>query len=110
MAEKLIAEIYYSYGKGDGEELSERFVIEDTPEDRRDLLDEVYYDEAYENEDDFADGKTNVFSFDKYGGDWDEPTGGYIQVNTKSELIGDIQRKAEREIERIEGMFAKGGR
>lgn len=110
MAEKLIAEIYYSYGKGEGEELSRRFVIEDTPEDRRDLLGGIYYDDAYESEDDFASGKTNVFSFDKYGGDWDDYTGGYIQVSTKSELIGDIQRKAEQEIERIEGMFTKGGR
>lgn len=107
MAEKLIAEIYYSYGKGDGEELSERFVIEDTPEVRRDLLDKVYFDDSYESEDDFANGKTNVFSFDSYGGDWDDPTGGYIAISTKKDLIEEIQCKAEQDIAKIEELFAK---
>lgn len=110
MAEKLIAEIYKSYGKGDGEELDERFVIEDTPESRRDLLDEVYYDDTYDSEDDFVNGKTNVFSFNSHGGDWDDPTGGYIRLHSKKGLIVEIQYKADQDIAKIEELFAKGGR
>jgi|SRR5690625_1433560 len=105
MEEKVLAEVYFTYGKGDGEELSERFVIEDTPEARRDLLDGVYYDDTYENEDDFANGKSNVFSFERHGGDWDEPTGGYIAVSTKDDLISEIKDKAEKEIDRINDLF-----
>ena len=105
MVEKLIAEIYYTYGKGDGEELSERIVIEDTPEARSDLLDEIYYNETNDSEDDFINGKSDDFYFERHGGGWDEPTGGYIQLQSKSDLIREIRTRAEREIERVESLF-----
>ena len=107
MSEKVLVEIYRTYGKGDGEELSERYVIEDTPEEREGVLESLWYDESYDSREDFINGTTDVFDFDCHGGDWDDPTGGYIYIYTKEDAIKRSQAVAEREINEIEALFSR---
>lgn len=105
MIEKAIVDIYFTYGKGDGAELSERFVINNTTEEREEIFDNFSYDDSYDSKKDFINGGRDVFQFSKYGGDWDEPTGGYVEINTKSELISAAKKKVQDEIEDIEKLF-----
>lgn len=105
MSEKIVVGIYFTYGKGDGDELYERFVTDNTPEGRKSIFEYISYDDSFDSKDDFISGKIDFFSFENYGGDWDEPTGGYIVVNTKDELIKNIKKKAEEEILEIENLF-----
>lgn len=107
MTNKAIADIYYTYGKGDGAELSGRIIIDNTAEGRTEVFDEIYYDGSYDSKEDFINGEINVFSFDNYHFDWDDPTGGYIEVNTKEELINAARMKAENEIREVEYLFTK---
>lgn len=105
MSDKVIVEIYYTFGKGDGAELNDRFLIEDTPEEREAIIEEVYYDDLYGSKEEFINGTINSIDFSKYGGDWDDPTGGHIIISTKEEYIKVIEEAAKREIEEIEYMY-----
>lgn len=107
MNEKAIVDIYYTYGKGDGDELGERFVINNTPEEREEIFEDLNYDYVHDSKESFIGGKIDVFTFDRYGGDWDEPTGGYVTVNTKDELINEVEKKAQDEVARIEKLFER---
>lgn len=107
MSEKAIVDIYYTYGKGDGDELGERFIINNTTEEREEIFESFGYDDAYDNKEDLINGKTDTFQFGRYEGDWDEPTGGYVEISTKSELIDSIEKKAQDEIANIEKLFTR---
>ena len=102
---KVLVDIYYTYGKGDGEKLGERFILDLAKESREDIFDCFRYDESYDDKEAFLKGEIDIFSFDKYDGDWDEPTGGYVVINSKDELIDSIKRKADQEIAEVEKMF-----
>lgn len=102
--DKLLVRIYFTYGKGDGEELCEQYVINDTREERQDVVDSVYFDESYGVEG-FVEGEDNEFDFYRYGGDWDEPTGGHVVAYTRDGLIESIKSEAQREIDRINKLF-----
>lgn len=41
MSEKVMIDIYFTYGKGDGDKLYERFIINDTAKERQEVLDEI---------------------------------------------------------------------
>lgn len=103
--EMLLVSIYYTYGKGVGEELDDRYLIDNTKEGREEVLDEINYDSSIDNEEDFINGERDSFQFDKYGGDWDEPTGGFITVTTLDEELESIERKASREASEIKKLF-----
>lgn len=102
---KVLVDIYYTYGKGDGEELCDRFIIDLAKESREDIFDRFQYDESYDDKEAFLKGEIDIFSFVIYGGDWDDPTGGYVVINSKDELIDSIKRKADQEIAEVEKMF-----
>ena len=108
MTKKLVR-IYVTYGKGDGEEVADQFVIEDTKEGRIDLLDESIggYSYALDSEDDFIDGKIDYFNVDLDGGDWDDPTGRAIVLYDKDEMIASINAERDSEIAKIERLFEK---
>lgn len=109
MGEKVIARFYVTYGKMDGEEHRDDIVGIDSEEFRKELLDEIYFDDAYDSEDEFINGDINSFTYGSYYGDWDDPTGGFIVIYTKQELIREIEKKASEELAAIERMF-EGGR
>ena len=107
MSEKVMVDIYFTYGKGDGDELYERFIINNTAKERQEVLDEISFDHSMETEEEFTHGEVDSFTFGRYGGDWDEPTGGYIVVNTKEELIDSIKQDVENEIANIKKKFKR---
>lgn len=102
--DKLLVRIYSTYGKGDGEELCEQYDINDTKEERQDVVDSVSFGRSYDAEG-FIEGRLDEFAFDRYGGDWDEPTGGYVVAYTRDGLIESIKSEAQREIDRINKLF-----
>jgi len=104
--EKVVVDVYYTYGKHSGEELSDRLIIKNNKEERSELFDTFSFDEAIDSKDDFINGESNFFGFDKFGGDWDEPTGGFIVVSTKEALIEEIKEEASREIAEVEKLFS----
>ena len=105
MAEKYSVSIYYTYGKGDGEELGERYIVDnDSTETRREIAEDIYFDDEYDLQD-FVDGRSNSFSFDSHGGDWDDPAGGFVVIQSKSSLIKSIEDEAQREIDEVENLF-----
>lgn len=107
MDEKLLVEIYFTYGKSSGDELYDRFIINNSTMDRESIFECFSYDDAHGSWEDFVNGDSDYFSFDIYGGDWDDPTGGYVEVHTKDEMIDKIQREARMEIEKVEALFSK---
>jgi hypothetical protein len=104
---KVVVSIYHTYGKGDGEELSDRYIINNTKEEREGIFETFGYDEAVDNKKDFINGKIDQFSFDKFGGDWDEPTGGYILIDTKEELVSQAENNYKKELAKIDELFSR---
>lgn len=102
---KLLARFYVSYGKGDGEELRDEYLIDDSREGREEVLDEVYYDESYESEEEFLKGLANVFQYVRFDGDWDEPTGGVITLTSKESALDGAKYRYDEEVARIERLF-----
>lgn len=106
---KKLFEVYVTYGKGDGEELRESWVAEDTPENRAAYLDDLCYsDEFADSESNFIDGKNNIMNFYCYGGDWDDPTGGWLQVSSYEEKREDLANEYDKEVKRLKKQFGRG--
>lgn len=105
---KRLVSISVSYGKGDGEEVSEQFTFEDTPGNREKLLEyeTPRFSECYEK-DDFISGKTDVVYIQLVGGDWDEPTGMTIAIYDKDEMLADLERKYKREVDNVLKLFGE---
>src|SRR5690625_4131022 len=108
MNEKVIARFYATYGKMDGEELVDGFIGEDSKEFRKEMLRTLgSYDDAHDSADEIINGEIDSFTYASYGGDWDDPTGGYIVIYTKQELSNAIEEKASKEIAEIEKLFER---
>lgn len=105
--ERLLATIESTYGKSSGVEVNERFIIKDTREEREHLLDEWVWDKDYiqDNMEDFLSGKINSVYADLVDGDWDEPTGRHIFLQTKEEALEYEKDKYEGTVESIEQFF-----
>ena len=86
---KLFIE-WATYAKGDGDTIVKRWVEEDTLEARQNIVDDLNYAELTD-EDDFLSGEENILYFDRCGGDWDDPTGGYYVIQTYEESLQDIE-------------------
>lgn len=104
---KRLFRIYVSYGKGDGEEVSDQFVLEDTAENREELIEDENVSSHYvlENIDDFISGKIDYLNIMLDGGDWDDPTGMAIVVYDKDDLINEEKARHKREMSEIERLF-----
>lgn len=93
---KKMFEVYNTYGKSSGDEISFKSVLEDTQENRQSILDGINTDYPEDSIEDFLNGKINSIGFYLDGGDWDEPTGCYVLVKTKEQLIQEIQKKLDK--------------
>ncbi|MBR7928431.1 hypothetical protein KBI51_09670 [Aerococcaceae bacterium zg-ZUI334] len=102
---KILVEKYLTYGKYSGAELKDSYVVEDTPEERRKILDSTDYDGSFELEDDFINGKCDVFEYESYGGDWDEPTGGFVVVSSYESKLKKLQKDYEVIIQNLNKLF-----
>lgn len=107
---KMLVEIFNTYGKSDSESRSDLFVIEDTPESREELIAYSFWgrEDLFENEiENFVNGKTDNFYGDLTGGDWDDPTGRYIQLSSKEDYIFGLLTQYQKEKNEIELLFEK---
>lgn len=106
---KKLFEVYVTYGKDSGEELYSSWVAEDTPENRAEYLDDLCYsDEFAGSESNFIEGKSDIIQYYCYGGDWDDPTGGYLQVRSYEDRMSQLQAEYERDIKWIKKQFGRG--
>lgn len=107
---KRLVRITVSYGKGDGEELRDQFLFEDTKEAREELIEnEASWGEIYDDKQEFLDGVVDGIFVHLDGGDWDDPTGKFIAIYDKSELLTELKIDYDSEVAKVERLF-EGGR
>lgn len=105
--EKVLVEIFFTYGKRDGEELAESYVETDSRETREEVLEywasnSMYIDGDIES---FKEGSVDSLYVDRDGGDWDEPTGVTIVLTSHSQKREEIERKYNTDIDRLNRQF-----
>lgn len=101
---KRLVRVYAYFGKNDGEEVRDEFLIEDTLEVRKELFDD--YSGFYnEDEVDFLAGESDSFYAVDDGGDWDDPTSFQVVIYDKDELLTEVKATYDREVANIERLF-----
>lgn len=104
--EKVLVEIYVTYGKGDGDVLLDSFVREDGEELRKSLIDEWGTDiSMYGDEDLFIGGDESYISYGRDGGDWDDPTGVDVVISAYSEKKDEIESRYRRDLDALKKQF-----
>lgn len=108
---KVLVEIYFTYGKQDGEELTQSYVTDDSKDLREELFD--YWTEfaAYieGGRDAFIDGEIDDVFIESDGGDWDDPTGYLVCVKTFEQKRAEIERQYKRDLEHLNTQFGMEG-
>lgn len=106
---KKLFEVYVTYGKDSGEELRDHWVTEDTPEERLKALEDEcgFADEWDEDPVEFEEGQIDTIGFSTYG-DWDDPTGGWLQVRSYEEKREELADEYDREVEWLKNQFGYG--
>lgn len=107
MSNKVVIEHYVTFGKGEGGELRDTLVGADSPEFRQEAVDSTFYSDDYTHLDNFLTGQENTFLYGKDGGDWDDPTGGYLVVHTRKEMLNAAAEQFLKEYSRIEQLFSE---
>lgn len=104
---KIYYEVINTYGKSSGEEVADFGVIEDTKENRAELLDEWSWSDSlfFNNKDDFTHGARDSVSFSLDGGDWDEPTGREIVLTTYEVRKAEIERRYQNDLKSLDTLF-----
>ena len=104
---KIYYEVINTYGKSSGEEVADFGVIEDTKENRAELLDQWSWSDSdfFENKDNFINGNRDSISFSLDGGDWDEPTGREIVITTYETRKAEIERRYHNDLKSLDTLF-----
>lgn len=104
---KVLVEVFFTYGKRDGEELIESYVETDSRAIREQVLEEWAYCSLYIDGDveSFKEGSLNSLYADRDGGDWDDPTGVYISLTSYRQKRDEIAREYNRELEKLNRQF-----
>lgn len=108
---KKLFQVFHTYGKGSGDELAEEFVAEDNSSARQGMLDDwcAYADFYGTAPEEFVSGESDYISFDKDGGDWDDPTGGYIKITSYEDCIDKLTTVYNNEIKKLKLLFSRDG-
>lgn len=106
---KKLFEVYVTYGKDSGEELRESWVAEDTPEERvKAMEDECGFADDWDKDTaEFERGQIDFIGFSSYG-DWDDPTGGYLQVRSYEEQRAALADNYEQAVQQLNDLFHFG--
>lgn len=106
MTNKLLFERYVYYGKYDGEELVESYVVTDYPELRQELTDEHANSDTEESDiKQFLAGKSNSLETPHFDGDWDDPTASLIMLRTYDEKRHQIERAYKSDLDALNKQF-----
>ena len=102
---KVLVREYVSYGNGDNDTLENEYVIEDTKENRLVILDDFKHIDDWDNDtEDFVNGQIDYIGYYNYG-EWDDPTGGFITISTREDVLKEIEEKYIKEKTNIIEMF-----
>lgn len=107
MSEKVLVQLFNSFGKGDGNELFDEYVINNTEEERADVIDDFgRYDFVYTgSEEGFIDGSDSYFEVAISGGDWDEPTGKSLIIKTQADVERHLKNDYETRLNGVRKLF-----
>ena len=103
---KVLFRQYTSYGKGDNECLDCQWVAEDTPESRREAIEDKNWVDWNGDVDDFINGKTNEISYWS-ADDWDSPTGGCFTVTSKEDAFAEVEETYKKDKEKLIKLFGE---
>lgn len=105
--EKVLVEVYLTYGKRDGRELGESYVDTDSKETREEVLECWAFSGSYIDGDaeSFKEGSVDSLYIDRDGGDWDEPTGVEIVLTSYSQKREEIERDYNADLEKLHRQF-----
>lgn len=101
---KVLIEHYMAYGKNDSEILIDEYVVEDSRQAREDILNELYYDDCF-GEENFVNGKINRVFYEKQGNDWHKPISGYFQVYTYESKLEVLQKQFDSDLAYLKSQF-----
>lgn len=105
--EKVLVEIFFTYGKRDGRELVESYVETDSRETREQVLEE-WASNSLNTDGDveaFKDGIDDWLYVDRDGGDWDDPTGVVIELTSYSRKRDVIESRYKRDLAKLDRQF-----
>src|SRR5699024_2950316 len=104
---KVLVEVFFTYGKRAGRELGESYVETDSKELREGVLEEGASNSLYIEGDveSFKEGFVDRLDIDRVGGDWDESTGVEIVITKYSQKREEIERKYNKELEKLHRQF-----
>ena len=107
---KIYYEVINTYGKSSGKEVTDSGVIEDTKENREELIDEWSWSNSdfFDSKDNFINGNRDSVSFSLDGGDWDEPTGREIVITTYETRKAEIERRYHNDLKSLNSLCGKG--
>lgn len=103
---KVLFRHYTSYGKGDNETLYCQWVDEDTPETRKEALEDYKYVDWNEDKEDFINGKINEISYEQ-ADDWDSPTGGCFTICSKEKAFEEVEKTYQNEKSKLMKLFGE---
>lgn len=105
--EKVLVEIFFTYGKRDGRDLRENFVETDSRELREGVLDEWASNDLYVDGDveSFKEGSVDSLFVYKDGVDWDEPTGVELVLTSYSQKREEIESKYKADLAKLNRQF-----
>lgn len=105
---KALFSMYSTYGKFSGDEITAQAVIEDTPANRNDFLEEnvnrwaAFWGNTPES---FIAGDVSIITFSTDGGDWDDPTGGYVTVESFEDALAGLNTEYRESVDKLCGLF-----
>lgn len=104
---KVLVEIFFTYGKRDGEELGESYVETDSKETREEVLEDWASNSFYIDGDveSFKEGSLDSLYVARDGGDWDEPTGVYIVLTSYVQKKAELARKYNADLAKLNRQF-----
>ena len=100
---KILLTVYAYYGKGDGEEIRCRAVIDNNKEEIEKYLDNY----GFEFDEKFIKGETKFLESENSGGDWDDPTMYGVYRQTFEEALQEAENNYKKEIKKINELFDK---
>ena len=103
---KVLFREYTSYGRGDNECLENQWVDEDTPETRKQAIEDYYGVDWYGNTEDFISGKVNEISCWS-ADDWDSPTGRCFTVTSKEDAFDEVEKDYQTNKNRLIKLFGE---
>lgn len=108
---KVLVEMYLSYGKGKHSGICETFIGKDTSETRKEAIEFVKNEYVgnfyYKDIEQFLNKETNKIYFDKRYS-WENVERGYVTITTYEDKLKTIEENYKKDIDRLNKLFNEG--